>query len=395
MTTRFSYPMYWAEGGVATDPDLDTTDPSYVADKYEKVGWISQKPPEHWQNFLTQISDVKIIELLSHGLQVYDSSVSYAAGAIIRVSEDSADLAMNVSGAPNNKAPTSANGWEVVLDPTGSGFSALLEAIRKQINDHLAADNPHKDTIGGLVGGGYTKAQVDKAFGDPTSPTTIVFHKARTGRVHSETPAQVGTLPTTGGRFTGPVGFLSKLAFNAGKTIFFRLDQPTARVEMSIGDFGLAIDSVGNAFGRDASGVYLVLTQANYDAVNIRTGFTFALPMPLFAMNLEESICDGQAVGDWYLDTSKDPEFTLNMGLKISNNTLTVYSAPVGTAATLYVVGNKADGTLIANVVDIAAKTYATVNAMVAEVSADITFVKQVVAYPQLNLYQKSMLVIS
>ena len=82
MTNRLKYPTPWASGGTAKDPDLDTTHPSYIADRYATVGWKSEKPPEEWQNFLSQISDDKIIERIVKGIVEFDSTVTYTEGAV-------------------------------------------------------------------------------------------------------------------------------------------------------------------------------------------------------------------------------------------------------------------------------------------------------------------------
>ena len=77
MTKRLQYPTYWASGGTATDPDLDTTAPSYEANRYKQNGWHAEKPPEFWQNFLSQITDEKIIARMVDGFQLFDSIFTY------------------------------------------------------------------------------------------------------------------------------------------------------------------------------------------------------------------------------------------------------------------------------------------------------------------------------
>lgn len=73
-------------------------------------------------------------------------------------------------------------------------YNSLISTLNGLITSHLSTDNPHNDTIGGLVGGGYEKPAVDNAFGSPTDPRTIVYHKARVDvAAHGETPEQIGT----------------------------------------------------------------------------------------------------------------------------------------------------------------------------------------------------------
>ncbi|MEY6830939.1 hypothetical protein [Enterobacter roggenkampii] len=62
---RMSLPAVWAETAVtqyaSVDPDLDTTHFLFIADRYKSLGWqAGETEPEQWQNFLQQLTDIKI-----------------------------------------------------------------------------------------------------------------------------------------------------------------------------------------------------------------------------------------------------------------------------------------------------------------------------------------------
>ena len=382
MTNRLKYPTTWASGGVAKDPDLDTTHPSYIANRYADVGWKSEKPPEEWQNFLSQISDDKIIERIIKGIVEFDSSVTYPEGAVY---------------AKSGKWYKIEGGVEKeILSISFPEYNNLINALNTLILNHLSADNPHHDTIGGLIGGGYEKPAVDAAFGSPTDPKTIVYHKARVDVVaHNETPAQLGTLPTSGGKFTGKIGFLGKLLNGSG---YLRFNQGTGKTELTVGTSTISVDASGNAFYLRASHPdSLIMTEANYPDMQMRAGFVFALPVPLASMHLVDSISDLEGVGKWSVETTNNPVFVSGRGLTIAGNNTAVNNLINTTLPATVVAITYAGATKTVTVTD-----YGTgmswLNTSLADICTalgltGVTEFHSITIYPMLSDYQKSMLV--
>ena len=382
MTNRLKYPTPWASGGVAKDPDLDTTHPSYIANRYADVGWKSEKPPEEWQNFLSQISDDKIIERIIKGIVEFDSSVTYPEGAVY---------------AKLGKWYKIEGGIEKeILSISFPEYNNLINALNTLILNHLSAGNPHHDTIGGLFGGGYEKPAVDAAFGSPTDPKTIVYHKAIVGVVaHKETPAQLGTLPTSGGKFTGKVGFLGKLLNGSG---YLRFNQGTGKTELTVGTSTISVDASSNAFYLRASHPdSLIMTEANYPDMQMRAGFVFALPVPLASMHLVDSISDLEGVGKWSVETTNNPVFVSGRGLTIAGNNTAVNNLINTTLPATVVAITYAGATKTVTVTD-----YGTgmswLNTSLADICTalgltGVTEFHSIVIYPMLSDYQKSMLV--
>ena len=382
MTNRLKYPTPWASGGIATDPDLDTTHPSYVANRYKDVGWKAEKPPEEWQNFLSQISDDKIIERIVKGIVEFDSTVTYPEGAVY---------------AKSGKWYKIEGGVEKeILSISFPEYNNLINTLNALITNHLSADNPHNDTIGGLIGGGYEKPAVDAAFGSATDPRTIVYHKAiRDVTAHGETPTQLGTLPTSGGKFTGKIGFLGKLLNGSG---YFRFNGATGRTELTVGSSTISIDATGSSFYLQAGHPdSLIMTESNYPDMNIRSGFAFALPVPLMSMHLQDDINDLEGIGKWTLDTTNAPSFATGRGLTIAGNNTAATNVINTTGAATVVAITYAGATKTVSVVDYGSgMNWA--NTSLADICTilgltGVTEFNSLTIYPTLSIYQKSMLV--
>ena len=273
MTKRLQYPTYWASGGTATDPDLDTTAPSYEANRYKQHGWHAEKPPEFWQNFLSQITDEKIIARMVDGFQLFDSSVTYSEGAVYRKGDKFYKIESGVE--------------QEILEVKLAVYQSLIDGMNKLLNDHLAADNPHQITVDKLVGGGYIKTNVDKFFGDPNDPQTIVFHKARKGAgVHGETATSTGTLPAaTGGTFTGDVIFLDDAIIQVTPSKSIHMNKATALFEIVNGTYSIGVDANGNGYIVGTSGAALIISELNLDALTIKYNNSFVLPPPFVPLS--------------------------------------------------------------------------------------------------------------
>lgn len=388
MTNRFKYSTFWASGGTAIDPDLDTTNPSYIPDKYETVGWGVQKPPEYWQNFLQQISDQKIMQLLASGVAEFDDSVLYTPNAITKVGEV---FYINTSSSATSADPASGAPWFPILSIVGTEYTTFVVNLNSIIAGHLAADNPHQDTIVGI--GGYNKETVFTAVDSDTNPLNIKYHLKQEGIVHSETVVQVGTLPTSGGTFTGDVTFASKMALDAGAGTYAWLNQGTGRVDLVVGDYSLSIDSAGNSVFISPSGSSTILTEANFETIQIKLNGQFALPAKLYSINIKSDLNDARSIGLWTISTVNAPVFDKDVGLKFDNNAATLSGVSINANATIHIIAGDSSGVTAGTTEVNSGFTVGDVSALVARIGSGLTNVSNIDIYPTLSNYQKSMLV--
>lgn len=393
MTNRLQYGMCWAQDGEAVDPDLDTTAPSFIANRYASVGWRAEKPPEEWQNFLSQITDVKVLELIVSGLLSWDSGVVYKLGAITKVGDK---LYKRIAASPSNVSPDKDNsGWSLTNATTSEDYVATLAALKKLLTGHTSAANPHEDTMAGLVGGGYEKEETDLFFLNPTDPRTIGYHMAiKDVLAHGETPEQLGTLPVSGGTFTEHIWFLAGVLLQGGGELEYNTN--TARLELSLVGKKLSIDTNGDVWIYDGVVDSLVMTVANYPTMQIRAGYVFALPLPIFQINLETTIQDLNGIGWKSLDTTKDPVFEYKKGFKFSDNNTSIVVDGSPNLCTGWVRYSNAAGVVSCVYKDstvLSSKTWTLSEFFSWFGIADATNILQMAFYPRLSLYQKSMLV--
>lgn len=394
MTKRLAYPAAWAQNGQAVDPDLDTTHPSYEANCYATKGWHSEKPPEQWQNFLSQISDMKIISLLVDGIQQWDSGVTYQVGALSKVAGVSY---IRVSVVTPVKSPElSGSGWDKLVDPTALGFNNLVQGLIDKLSAHNAASNPHEDDIHNVLGGGYIKSEVDSKFASATDPKTIVYHMGQAVQaVHGETVAQIGTLSAAlGGTFSGPVIFEDDAIIQISPSKVVHLNRATALLEMANGTVSLGIAANGVGYVVTTAGMFVVMSEDNYDQLNMVQNSQFALPVPVWSMNLQQSLSDAEGRGNWVVNSEASPVFT-EFGLTLTDNLIHIsYHRPA--AVTIHVVAYDIAGTKLVAILDYeSAISYGTtINSLLADTFnlPTAVYFKSMVFYPQLTANQKSML---
>lgn len=395
MTQRLAYPAAWAQNGQAVDPDLATTHLSYEANRYATKGWHSEKPPEQWQNFLYQISDMKIISLLVDGIQQWDSGVTYQVGALSKVAGVSYICVSVVT--PVKSPELSGSGWDRLVDPTALGFNNLVQGLIDKLSAHNAASNPHADDIHNVVGGGYIKSEVDSKFASATDPKTIVYHMRQAGQaVHGETVAQIDTLSAAlGGTFSGPVIFEDDAIIQVSPSKVVHLNRATALLEMANGTVSLGVAANGVGYVVTVDGMFVVMSEANYAQLNNVQNGQFALPIPIMSMNLQQSLSDAEGRGNWVVNSEVSPVFT-KFGLTLTDNLIHIpyYYYPL--AVTVHVVAYDIAGTKLVAILDYSsAINYGTtINSLLAN-TFDLptaVYFKSMVFYPQLTANQKSML---
>lgn len=379
MTQRLKFKFPWAQDGEVTDPDLDTTAPSFIANRYADLGWKVEKPPNEWQNFLSQISDLKIISLLFGGIAEFDSSVTYPVGAV-----------SSLNGVVRVNTST---GWEEIMDLKQVDYLNDVSDLKSIYDNHMAATNPHQDTVDTITDKTYSKTTIDEAFGSPTDPRTIVYHKPQMGRVHQETPKQLGTLPTSGGKFTGPVSLIGGMKFGTNVTI--QMNPGNGRIEMRAGNRILSIDALGNVLWSIVGGEeYPVMTELNYSEFQIRWGNRFALPLPYLDMNITKTLNDASSINGWAISTSATPVFqAVDGGLRVDNNTVTFEGFQIAVPGTFVVYAMDSSGKKLRAIVDAPSGNYTSMDTLLTNLGlTNATYVSRITYYPRLTAYNKSML---
>lgn len=293
MTKRLQFPNFWAEGGTATDPDLDTTAPSFKADRYETIGWEAEKPPEDWQNFLSQITDQKILSMMMAGLMVGDPDVTYREGAIYKGEDGRMFVVKDGVGVPT-------------VASTSELYKALVADLENKRALHLIADNPHNDTVNTLVDKSYEKEWVNAEFGSPYYPSTIIYHQNLTGTIaHGETAEQTGALhKDRGGSFTGDVTFEAALMLAPDQ--YLKYNRSNGLMELVKGTYSIGPGGSGNAYVSGPNGITLVISEANFDYIVIKYNNIFALPVPVMKARFLNALSDGDSIGQWIVTTTND-----------------------------------------------------------------------------------------
>ena len=211
--------------------------------------------------------------------------------------------------------------------------------------------------------------------------------------MHSETVAQVGTIATSGGTFTGDITFASKIALNVGKTSYVWLNQGTGRVELVVGVYSLSVDSAGNSVFISPSGNDTIVTEANFESVQIKLNGQFALPAKLYSINLNGSLSDARSIGLWTISTVNVPVFDKDIGLKYDNNAATLSNVSINVSATIHIIAGNTSGVAIGTTEVGSGHTINDVSTLVARIGSGLTNVSSIDIYPTLSTYQKSMLV--
>ena len=213
--------------------------------------------------------------------------------------------------------------------------------------------------------------------------------------VHGETVAQIDTLSAVeGGAFSGPVIFEDNVIIQVSPSKVVHLNRATALLEMANGTVSLGIAANGVGYVVTTAGMFVVMSEANYDQLNIVQNSQFALPVPVWSMNLQQSLSDAEGRGNWVVNSEASPVFT-KFGLTLTDNPIHIsYYQPL--AVTAHVVAYDIAGTKLVAILDYdsAISQGTTINNLLANDFnlPTAVYFKSMVFYPQLTANQKSML---
>jgi hypothetical protein len=391
MTNRLLYPNVWAQNGTAVDPDLDTTAPSYIPDRYKTIGWKAEKPPEGWENFLTQITDLKMQDLISEGINYWESTVSYNINAVVR-EPTTGIYYRNVKGSASlNEVPSATSAvWKQILATDKATWDAAVKDVKDTYAAHMAASNPHVDTI--ALAGGVLKTYFLPLLNSPTDPKTIVYHEALRGQVHDLTPAQAGTLPVAGGTFTGDIKFTKRLVFEVASNAMLLLDTATGMSAITARNVSILVDSSGAGWIKNTAGVLTkIVSIATFISSQNAIQNQFQLPIPLFSFNTLYSLSDVDGIGYKTATSDADLEFVPGKGMLLGTNVIVVdiYNLP-STTLTYYVTGwDEANSRMVRVVKDTTRTSFANYGSFIKALAPGITHVISLEAYQTLTAYQK------
>ena len=257
----------WASSATSevTDPDLDVNHPGGQGgnQKYEK-GWIVEKEPHQWANFIYNNIDVSLKELLEAGSLNWDNTVNYKKDSLVIYNEE-----LYRATEPNiGKIPSSLISWEVVPYQAASSYEAFLLMYQNTLATHKGKVgptlNPHNDTASKV--GTYTITETDAKI--KVVQDDLDNHEAQ-ANPHNLNAANVGCLDkVAGGRFTGTV------VYGAG-------------VKLGTQNYGIDEDglfrpndsfSIVNNVPYQKTSQQEIVTDASYNRINIKYNFKFSVP---------------------------------------------------------------------------------------------------------------------
>ena len=257
----------WASSATSevTDQDLDVNHPGGQGgnQKYEK-GWIVEKEPHQWANFIYNNIDVSLKELLEAGSLNWDNTVNYKKDSFVIYNEE-----LYRATEPNiGKIPSSLINWEVVPYQTASSYEAFLLMYQNTLATHKGKVgptlNPHNDTASKV--GTYTITETDAKI--KVVQDDLDNHEAQ-ANPHNLNAANVGCLnKVTGGHFTGTVVYGAGIKFGTQ--------------EYGIDNDGLyrpndSFSIVSNVPYQKTS-QQEIITDASYNRINIKHNFKFSVP---------------------------------------------------------------------------------------------------------------------
>lgn len=254
-----------ADDAVVTDPDLDTDHQGGNGgnNKYEH-GWVVEKEPHQWANFIYNNVDISLAETLQNGTLFWESGVNYKESSIVVYN----GVLYRATATNTNKVPNLLVSWEVVPYQTASSYEAFLLMYQDILTTHKGKVgptlNPHNDTADKV--GTYPIAETNAKI--KVVQDDLDNHEAQ-ANPHNLNAANVGCLSkVTGGHFTGTVVYDAGIKFGTQ--------------EYGIDNDGLYRPndsfSIVNNVPYQKTSQREIVTDTSYNRINIKHNFKFSVP---------------------------------------------------------------------------------------------------------------------
>ena len=337
----------WASSidAAVTDPDLDVNHPGGQGgnQKYEH-GWVVEKEPHQWANFIYNNVDLSIKDRLENGTLSWESGVVYSKESIC---VDNGAMFRAIKQNINHRPASYPADWEVIPYESASSLESYIENMYAVLQSHSSlvgpTENAHKTTA--AQAGTYTKEESDAKI--KIVKDDLDAHKAQSNP-HNLDAEDVGTLDKTkGGHFTGVVTY--NLVGFSGVGACVDTDGLT-NIKDSIG-------IVGNLPYQKTSGQEIV-TDTSYNKIEMRYNPLFALPEPDIRFAFTEGL-SSLSEGDYTLSYGRPTTYQYvnkagatvtaaideppigQFGLYLTADTVLTFSGLMsGTTATVYYLLN-------------------------------------------------------
>lgn len=336
MTNRKDFTDVWATAPSAfvVDPEVDVDHPSGEGGpgKTDR-GWISETEPGEWENYLLNLREVRVKTFAQGGKLPWDSDVYYKVGGLCTY------LGVNyvsLSSSNKNKTPTTATTyWSAIKFATAAEYLAAVADMQNKFSVHtVAGQNVHGDDIV-AIGGSY-KNVIDSQVKFVSDG--LVTHTNRVDNPHNDTAIGTGTIPSTGGSFTGRVNYLQNLSLGTNCELMTSISTFVS-FRSNAGAIGLGVADYSNG-GRWQA----IFTAASFPSINQTYNPSFKLPLPDLHFTLKSHLAPRLSTGSLtytrpgtlaYIDKNNTAQtaaanfapFEVN-GLKLAANTSLIVDAP-------------------------------------------------------------------
>ena len=222
MTNRPNLPMLWAEWALPEDiGDADVFIPENPAYPEQRVnqyatGWYVSpgdpevKQPHQWINAWYQAVDWQLRRWgqesfgWSPEIEYPQSAIAHEAGKRYIARQ------VNIGKRPSTSPGDWVEAAFAEADEAYAAYQALMSALTAHIQNKGDPHDVHAHQFGGS-----TKSEIDAQAAAQQS--AVDSHEANRGNPHGVTPAQAGTIPATGGTFTGPVEMVTMVMGQGGQ----------------------------------------------------------------------------------------------------------------------------------------------------------------------------------
>ena len=317
MTNRADINPVWASDVAAfvVDPETDASHPGGEGGPGKTAsGWVTETEPEEWENYLLNLRGTRVKTVIQSGRMPWDEDIYYKLGALVYLS---GILYVSLSGSNHNKNPSTMTAyWSPVKFTTAAGYLATIADMQSKFTTHtVPGQNSHGDDIV-AIGGSYQgtiDAQV-KFVSDG-----INAHIPRVDNPHSDTAINIGTIPVTGGNFTGRINYLQNLSLGTNCELMTSISTFVA-FRSNAGAIGIGVADYATG-GRWQS----IFTAASFPVINTLYQPTFVMPKSDLHFPLMSSLSGTSGLGTIV--------FTRPSTLAYTDKSLNAQTAPVNTPA--------------------------------------------------------------